>query len=80
MRELTIHLDWKIRISPRLGLYGLAVFFLGSLASDTACENVTMTTYYPAPSGVYTQMITTSNTYLARDAGKVGVGTPRSTG
>lgn len=30
-------------------------------------ESVTLSTYYPAPSGVYTNMITTGNTYLARD-------------
>lgn len=46
------------------------------LAQDLATENITQTTYYPAPSGVYSQMITTSNTYLARDAGgRVGIGT-----
>lgn len=46
------------------------------LARDLATENITQTTYYPAPSGVYSQMITTADTYLARDAGsRVGIGT-----
>jgi hypothetical protein len=39
-------------------------------------ESVTIATTYPAPSGVYTNMITTGNTWLARDGGAVGVGTP----
>jgi hypothetical protein len=38
-----------------------------SAATEVASESVTLTTYYPAPSGVYTQMITTGNTFLARD-------------
>jgi len=33
-------------------------------------ESVTLSTYYPAPSGVYTNMITTGNTVLARDGGR----------
>ncbi|MBI5630736.1 MAG: hypothetical protein HY921_07625 [Elusimicrobia bacterium] len=54
------------------GLAGL----LGLLgASELGSESVTLTTYYPAPSGVYAQMITTNNTFLARDGGSVGVGT-----
>jgi hypothetical protein len=46
-----------------------------SAASEAASENVTLTTYYPAPSGVYTQMIVTGNAYLGRDGGEVGIGT-----
>lgn len=37
-------------------------------------ESVTLSTYYPAPSGVYTNMITTGRTYLARDGTAVSVG------
>jgi hypothetical protein len=44
---------------------------VGYLGSET----VSLTTYYPAPSGVYTRIITTADTYLARDGGMVGVGT-----
>lgn len=42
--------------------------------SDTVSESVSLTTYYPAPSGIYTQMITTNNTFLARDGGNVTIG------
>jgi hypothetical protein len=43
-------------------------------ASEIASENVTMTTYFPAPSGVYNQLITTGNTVLAKDTGAVTIG------
>ncbi|MBI4061557.1 MAG: hypothetical protein HY403_09015 [Elusimicrobia bacterium] len=59
----------------------LAVFFLSSIfAAPLASESVTLTTYYPAPSGVYQQMITTGATYLARDGNSVHVGSLSSPG
>lgn len=71
MNEVTLHL----RISPGLVRWGLASGLLSFMAVELASENVTLTTYYPAPSGIYTKMITTNNTFLARDGGNVGVGT-----
>lgn len=41
--------------------------FLGS-------ETLTLTTYYPAPYGGYVSLLTTGNTYLARDSGRVVIG------
>lgn len=38
-------------------------------------ETFTMTTYYPAPYGGYASLLTTGQTLLARDGGKVGIGT-----
>jgi len=38
-------------------------------------EDITLTTYYPAPYGAYEELSTTGNTYLATDSGKnVGMG------
>ena len=71
MADIHIH----IRISPRLFQGVLAALLLSTLARELSSESVTLTTYYPAPSGVYTQMVTTGNTYLARDGGKVAIGT-----
>ena len=73
MSSLTVHLNltFGTRSLGILAVCGL----IAALAPELASENVTLTTYYPAPSGVYTQMITTSNSYLARDGGKVGIGT-----
>ena len=72
--ERDIHIHLRLSYGPRFVRRALTVFFLFALAGDLSSENVTLTTYYPAPSGVYTRMITTSDTYLARDGGSVGVG------
>ena len=37
-------------------------------------EQLTLTTYYPSPYGGYAKLLTTDQTLLARDAGRVGVG------
>ncbi|MBI3565352.1 MAG: hypothetical protein HY079_09170 [Elusimicrobia bacterium] len=52
----------------------LVAGLLLACAGELASESVTLTTYYPAPMGVYTQMITTNNSFLARDAGRVLIG------
>ncbi|MBI3564150.1 MAG: hypothetical protein HY079_03025 [Elusimicrobia bacterium] len=71
-RVIDIHL--RLRFDRRALRNWLAAALVFAVAGDLASENVTLTTYYPAPSGVYTQMITTNNTFLARDAGKVLLG------
>ncbi len=40
-----------------------------------AQETITFTTYYPSPAGVYKNLTTTEDTYLATDTGSVGIGT-----
>lgn len=62
-------------MSRRYLLAALTLMFMVVGVGDLASESVTLTTYYPAPSGVYTQMITTGQTWLARDGGGVSVGT-----
>src|SRR3989338_5707585 len=42
---------------------------------QSATENITITTYYPAPYGSYAELSTTGNTYLATEGGRVGIGT-----
>lgn len=71
-RTIDIHLrlSWDFRAVKPWLILALLVLTAGDLAS----ESVTLTTYYPAPSGVYTQMITTNNTYLARDGGRALIG------
>lgn len=70
-----IELNLRISCAPRLLRPWLALGVLLLAAADLGSENVTLTTYYPAPSGIYTRMITTGNAYLARDTGRVGIGT-----
>lgn len=71
--------DIVIRFDMRLGASWKRVMLAGvmmlSVVPELGSESVTLSTYYPAPSGVYTNMITTGNTYLARDGGNVGIGT-----
>lgn len=57
-----------------LSLFAIAVVFVSSsFASDT--DQITITTYYPAPAGSYNELRTYNNTYLATDGGRVGIGT-----
>lgn len=73
MAELVVRFDLKFdNRLLRLGLVGAALL---AMAPELASESVSLTTYYPAPSGVYTQMTVTGNTFLARDSGGVAIGT-----
>jgi hypothetical protein len=54
------------------------IAILGAWAGVSSAEKVELTTAYPSPSGVYTQIVTTGgggrNTLLCRDSGNVGIG------
>lgn len=79
MTEIKIRFDLTFG-SRFVRAVSVAAIMLGAVP-ELESESVTLSTYYPAPSGVYTQMITTGNTYLARDSGSVGIrtATPGST-
>lgn len=64
--KLTFDLTFTRRFLSRAGAVAIMLCAVPELDS----ESVTLSTYYPAPSGVYTNMITTGNTYLARDGGR----------
>jgi len=72
MASIRVQLDFTLPSLPAR-LLGAGVLLM-LLCPELGSENVTMTTYYPAPSGVYAQMITTSNTYLSRDTGTTIIG------
>lgn len=57
---------------------GGAAGALVAIAPRLQSEQFTLFTYYPAPSGVYTNMVATGDAYLARDGGGVSVGTPQN--
>ncbi|MFI5346194.1 MAG: hypothetical protein ACHQ51_07460 [Elusimicrobiota bacterium] len=63
-----------IRISAGLFRAGLVCLLLTGLAGDLCSEAVTLTTYYPAPSGAYTQLITTAGSFFSRDSGTLVIG------
>jgi hypothetical protein len=73
MAEIKIKFD--LTFSRRFVTAVSAAAMMFCAVPELESESVTLSTYYPAPSGVYTNMITTSNTYLARDGGNVGIGT-----
>jgi hypothetical protein len=53
----------------------VSVIYLTVIPKLADTENLVITTYYPAPYGGYVSLLTTNNTWLARDGGNVGVGT-----
>ncbi|MDP3540857.1 MAG: hypothetical protein Q8T11_00155 [Elusimicrobiota bacterium] len=73
MTEITVkfNLSFSRRFITAAGAFAIMLCAVPELDS----ESVTLSTYYPAPSGVYTNMITTNNTFLARDGGALAVGT-----
>jgi hypothetical protein len=61
MADLNIH----IRISSKFFAGAVTLGLLGWAATELSSENITLSTYYPAPSGVYRTMITSETTLLA---------------
>lgn len=59
----------EFRLNPSKAKWSLALYLLLGLAAEVGTENVILTAYYPAPSGIYTQLITTQKANLARDGG-----------
>ncbi len=53
----------------------LVVVLLLGVVGYAIAEEMTLTTYYPSPRGMYKELRTTDNTYLATQAGGVGIGT-----
>jgi len=70
-KEITLKLKFNRHQAAAL----LAVFFLAWHQAFLGSETLTLTTYYPAPYGGYVSLLTTQQTLLARDAGRVGIGT-----
>ncbi len=68
--KITFDLTFSRRFITAVSAFAVMLCAVPELDS----ESVTLSTYYPAPSGVYTNMITTGNTFLARDTGNVGIG------
>ena len=73
MAEIKINFD--LTFSRRFVMAIGTVAIMLCVVPELDSESVTLSTYYPAPSGVYTNMITTSDTFLARDGGSVNINT-----
>lgn len=73
-RTIRLNFDVSLVYGPRTWRAPIVAAMLLCAVGDLNSESVTLSTYYPAPSGVYTNMITTGNTFLARDGQTVTVG------
>lgn len=78
MAEIIVRFD--VRMGPRMIKGAVAAALLFTAVPELGSESLTLSTYYPAPSGIYTKMITTAEAYLARDGGNVLVGASAVTG
>ncbi len=60
---------------------GLALLFIFGLGGISGAEDLTITTYYPSPRGVYDQLETTGDTFLATGpGGQVEIGSRTAMG
>jgi hypothetical protein len=64
----------QIRITRRTLACGLAGLLLCAAGYEAISESLTMTTYYPSPSGVYRKLVSTGQAILARDGGNLASG------
>ena len=68
--------DKYIRIEiNRRRLKAVLIVVLGLVAAQLTSETLTMTTWYPSPSGTYKTLRATMNAYFAYSGGSVGIGT-----
>lgn len=70
-RTITIKLVFNRR--QVIGLLALALLL--AHPRGLTSEQLTLTTYYPSPYGVYQQLRSTNDSYLAYSGGNVGIGT-----
>ncbi len=71
----TIDLNINLTFGRKSVFLLLVLFFLCWRPGFIGSENLTLTTYYPAPYGGYVSILTTGQTQLARNAGSVLIGT-----
>lgn len=76
---MSVRVELRLEAGPR-ATYAMLVAALVLLScGELGSETLTLSTYYPSPLGVYKQLIATgangANTLLARDGGRVGIGT-----
>lgn len=72
MPEYHIHVNVRVPeyLMPR-SKWLLVAFLLLVVTPELGSESVSLTTYYPAPSGIYARMVTTGATFMARTAADV---------
>ena len=66
-RTIRLNFDLSFVYGPRTWRLPMVAVMMMAAVGELNSESVTLSTYYPAPSGVYTNMITTNDTFMARD-------------
>ncbi len=66
--ETTRNIVIEFRLTREKALLILTFLFLAWHPGTLGSETLTLTTYYPAPYGGYASLLTTGNTFLARDS------------
>ena len=72
MAEIKINVD--LAFSRRFFTFAGAAVLSLCAVPRLGSESLTLSTYYPAPMGVYTSLITTGGAQLARDSSTVDIG------
>lgn len=67
--------EGKHQMRPHVSQNALAAILILVTGTYALAENITLTTYYPSPRGVYLGLRTTGRTVLAVGGGSVGIGT-----
>jgi len=62
-------------LKKSINVFILTAMYIFIAVNSVNSENLQISTYYPAPYGGYVSILTTNNTWLARDGGRVGIGT-----
>lgn len=65
---------FQLQLTRRKAWLLITAFFICWRPGFLGSETLTLTTYYPAPFGGYTSLLTTGKTLLARDSNMVGIG------
>ncbi len=71
--KLTLRLALRLT-RPRITALLTLAFITAGRTNVSSTESVTLSTYYPAPTGVYTQIITNNQTWFAQNGGTVTIG------
>ncbi|MFH1726729.1 MAG: hypothetical protein ABII00_19140 [Elusimicrobiota bacterium] len=74
-RRITVLIRFRKRQAVAALVAALVCLLPVKLATQQARQQMSLTTYYPAPFGVYQQLQVETETYLAYISGRVGIGT-----
>lgn len=81
MTRTIVEIRLDAAFSARRARWGLLALLLAALPESAApAERAVLTNYYPSPAGVYRTLMTTGETFVARDSGEVQMVGPSNPG